>query len=122
EGDPAPERLAALPPSTVTLVHMIHFMVQYFLLGMAGVDRAELDTPSSPRPSELSRGWRIRAGAVRSDLRAGSSAVCCFDRSSNAGRRSEARTGRLRQSFLVWPAYRCNDCVRLAVGPGVGTL
>src|SRR5215831_10582540 len=44
EGDPALERLAALPPSTATLVHMIHFMVQYFLLGMAGVDRAELDT------------------------------------------------------------------------------
>src|SRR5438876_8846213 len=42
EGDPALERLAMLEPSTGTLVHMIHFMVQYFLLG-AGVDRAELD-------------------------------------------------------------------------------
>ena len=37
EGDPALERLAILEPSTETLVHMIHFMVRYFLLG-AGVD------------------------------------------------------------------------------------
>jgi len=43
EGDPALERLATLEPSTATLVHMIHFMVRYFLLG-AGVDRAEIDT------------------------------------------------------------------------------
>src|SRR5262249_52550873 len=43
EGDPALERLAALDASTATLVHMIHFMVRYFLLGV-GVDRAELDT------------------------------------------------------------------------------
>jgi TetR/AcrR family transcriptional regulator, transcriptional repressor of aconitase len=42
EGDPALERLAALEPSTATLVHMTTFMVRYFLLG--GVDRAELDT------------------------------------------------------------------------------
>jgi AcrR family transcriptional regulator len=43
EGDPALERLAALEPSTATLVRMIHFMVGYFLLG-GGVDRAELDS------------------------------------------------------------------------------
>lgn len=43
EGDPALERLAALEPSTATLVHMTQFMVRYFLLG-ASVDRAELDT------------------------------------------------------------------------------
>lgn len=43
EGDPALERLAALQPSTATLVQMTRFMVRYFLLG-AGVDRAELDT------------------------------------------------------------------------------
>ena len=43
EGDPALERLAALQPSTATLVHMTRFMVRYFLLG-DGVDRAELDT------------------------------------------------------------------------------
>src|ERR1700756_3304110 len=42
EGDPGLERLATLEPSTATLVHMITFMVRYFLLG--GVDRAELDT------------------------------------------------------------------------------
>ena len=42
EGDPALERLAALEPSTATLVHMITFMVRYFLLG--GVDEVELDT------------------------------------------------------------------------------
>jgi AcrR family transcriptional regulator len=42
EGDPALERLAALEPSTATLVHMTTFMVRYFLLG--GADRAELDT------------------------------------------------------------------------------
>src|SRR5271155_4309464 len=42
EGDPALERLAALKPSTATLVHMITFMVGYFLLG--GVDEVELDT------------------------------------------------------------------------------
>src|SRR6266403_1929290 len=42
EGDPALERLAALEPSTATLVHMTRFMVGYFLLG--GADRAELDT------------------------------------------------------------------------------
>src|ERR1700751_3470008 len=41
EGDPALERLAELEPSTATLVHMITFMVRYFLLG--GADRAELD-------------------------------------------------------------------------------
>jgi TetR/AcrR family transcriptional regulator, transcriptional repressor of aconitase len=44
EGDPALERLAALPPSTATLVHMIRFMVRYFLLGVPSVDRAELDS------------------------------------------------------------------------------
>src|SRR5438445_11011561 len=43
EGDPALERLATLEPSTATLVHMIHFMVRYFLLG-SGVERSELDT------------------------------------------------------------------------------
>jgi AcrR family transcriptional regulator len=43
EGDPTLERLAALEPSTATLVHMTTFMVRYFLLG-GGVDRAELDT------------------------------------------------------------------------------
>jgi AcrR family transcriptional regulator len=42
EGDPALERLAALEPSTATLVHMIQYMVRYFLLGV-GVERAELD-------------------------------------------------------------------------------
>ena len=43
EGDPALERLATLEPSTITLAHMTHFMVRYFLLG-AGVDRTEFDT------------------------------------------------------------------------------
>jgi TetR/AcrR family transcriptional regulator, transcriptional repressor of aconitase len=43
EGDPELERLAALKPSSATLVHMIHFMLRYFLLG-ARVERAELDT------------------------------------------------------------------------------
>jgi AcrR family transcriptional regulator len=43
EGDPALERLATLEASTATLVHMIHFMVGYFLLGTA-VDRDELDS------------------------------------------------------------------------------
>jgi AcrR family transcriptional regulator len=43
EGDPVLECLAALEPSTVTLVRMTHFMVRYFLLG-TGVDREELDT------------------------------------------------------------------------------
>jgi TetR/AcrR family transcriptional regulator, transcriptional repressor of aconitase len=42
EGDPALERLAALEPSTATLVQMVHFMVRYFLLGV-GVDRTEMD-------------------------------------------------------------------------------
>jgi AcrR family transcriptional regulator len=42
QGDPALERLAALEPSTETLVRMVAFMVRYFLLG--GVDGAELDT------------------------------------------------------------------------------
>jgi AcrR family transcriptional regulator len=42
EGDPALERLAALEPSTATLVHMTRFMVHYFLFG--GKDRGELDT------------------------------------------------------------------------------
>jgi AcrR family transcriptional regulator len=43
EGDPALERLAALEPSTATLVHMIHFMVRYFLLGV-GIEPTEMDT------------------------------------------------------------------------------
>ncbi|MBO0735265.1 MAG: TetR/AcrR family transcriptional regulator [Alphaproteobacteria bacterium] len=43
EGDPALERVAALEPSTLTLVQMTRFMVRYFLLGVGG-DRAELDT------------------------------------------------------------------------------
>jgi len=43
EGDPALECLAALEPSTTTLVRMIHFMVRYFLLG-GGIDRSEFDT------------------------------------------------------------------------------
>ena len=37
------ERLAALEPSTATLVHMIRYMVRYFVLG-GGADRAELDS------------------------------------------------------------------------------
>jgi len=43
KGDPALERIAALEPSTATLVGMTHFMVRYFLLG-AGGDRNEMDT------------------------------------------------------------------------------
>jgi AcrR family transcriptional regulator len=43
EGHPALECLAALQPSTATLVNMTHFMVGYFLLG-GEVDRVELDT------------------------------------------------------------------------------
>src|SRR3974390_3382104 len=39
EGDPALERLATLEPSTATLVHMITFMVGYFLL--RGVDEKQ---------------------------------------------------------------------------------
>jgi TetR/AcrR family transcriptional regulator, transcriptional repressor of aconitase len=42
EGDPALESLAALDPSTATLVRMVHLMVRYFVLG--GADRSELDT------------------------------------------------------------------------------
>src|SRR5215469_7379651 len=36
KGDPALERIAALEPSTATLVGMTHFMVRYFLLGAGG--------------------------------------------------------------------------------------
>jgi TetR/AcrR family transcriptional regulator, transcriptional repressor of aconitase len=43
EGHPALECLAALAPSTASLVQMTHFMVRYFLLGK-GADRVELDT------------------------------------------------------------------------------
>ena len=42
EGDPALEQLAALPPSTKTLVCMIGFMVRRFVLGDEA-DRAEMD-------------------------------------------------------------------------------
>lgn len=42
EGDPALEELAGLAPSTASLVHMIRFMVSYFVLGDAG-GRGELD-------------------------------------------------------------------------------
>jgi AcrR family transcriptional regulator len=42
EGHPALECLAALPPSTASLVQMTHFMVGYFLLG-DGAERMELD-------------------------------------------------------------------------------
>jgi AcrR family transcriptional regulator len=43
EGDPALERLAALEPSTFTLVRMVHHMVRYFLLANEA-DRAERDS------------------------------------------------------------------------------
>lgn len=43
EGDPALERLAALEPSTVTLVRMIHYMVRYFLLA-GETERIERDS------------------------------------------------------------------------------
>ncbi|MBV9863362.1 MAG: TetR/AcrR family transcriptional regulator [Alphaproteobacteria bacterium] len=43
EGDPALERLAALPPSTAALVRMMHFMVRHFLIGDER-DRAEMDS------------------------------------------------------------------------------
>jgi AcrR family transcriptional regulator len=43
QGHPALECLAALAPSTLSLVRMTHFMVRYFLLG-EGADRIELDT------------------------------------------------------------------------------
>ena len=42
EGDPALDRLAALEPSTATLVRMIHYMVRYFLLP-GEADRGERD-------------------------------------------------------------------------------
>jgi len=42
EGDPALERLAALEPSTLTLVRMIHYMVRYFLQATE-TDAAERD-------------------------------------------------------------------------------
>ena len=43
EGDPALEKLAALQPSTATLVCMTRFMVRRFVLGSEG-ERAELDS------------------------------------------------------------------------------
>jgi TetR/AcrR family transcriptional regulator, transcriptional repressor of aconitase len=43
EGDPALDRLAALEPSTMTLVRMIHFMVRHFLQP-GGSDRTESDS------------------------------------------------------------------------------
>jgi len=43
EGDPALDRLAAFEPSTMTLVHMIHYMVRCFLLP-GGSDRIERDS------------------------------------------------------------------------------
>ncbi len=43
EGDPVLERLASLAPSSATLVHMVHFMVGYFVLGGV-VERAECET------------------------------------------------------------------------------
>lgn len=43
EGDPALERLAALEPSTLTLVRMIHYMVRYFLQA-AETDQVERDS------------------------------------------------------------------------------
>src|SRR5437660_12647454 len=43
EGDPALEQLAALQPSTATLVCMVRFMVRRFLLGEEA-ERAELDS------------------------------------------------------------------------------
>src|ERR1700686_1466089 len=42
EGDPALQQLAALQPSTATLVHMVRFMVRRFLQG-GEAERAELD-------------------------------------------------------------------------------
>jgi TetR/AcrR family transcriptional regulator, transcriptional repressor of aconitase len=42
EGDPALDRLALLEPSTATLVHMIRYMVRYFLLP-GEADRSEHD-------------------------------------------------------------------------------
>jgi TetR/AcrR family transcriptional regulator, transcriptional repressor of aconitase len=43
EGDPALDRLAALEPSTLTLVRMTHYMVRYFVLP-AEADRSERDS------------------------------------------------------------------------------
>jgi AcrR family transcriptional regulator len=42
EGDPVLARLAALEPSTLTLVRMTHYMVRYFL-GATGADPGERD-------------------------------------------------------------------------------
>ena len=78
EGDPALERLAALEPSSATLVHMIHFMVRYFLLGVwARAGRAR--HPPAPGTPQLSRRRRICARAVRHDFRARASAFCRLD-------------------------------------------
>src|SRR3954466_9219218 len=43
EGDPVLETLASLPPSTVTLVWMMRFMVRHFL-GAGESERGELDS------------------------------------------------------------------------------
>src|SRR5215472_14765118 len=74
KGDPALERIAALEPSTATLVGMTHFMVRYFLLGAGGGPQRD-GHPASPRPSQLSRRRGVCAGAVRQDLRTGSPAL-----------------------------------------------
>src|SRR5580704_6045587 len=42
EGDPALEKLASLPASTETLLHMVRFMVRRFVLGCE-IERQELD-------------------------------------------------------------------------------
>src|SRR3954451_8177501 len=43
EGDPALETLAALPPSTATLIWMLRFLVPHFL-GLDDTGRGELDS------------------------------------------------------------------------------
>ena len=64
EGDPALEELAALPPSTKTLICMVRCMVRRFLLG-GETERAELD-------------WRLRL-ALHSFLEDGEYARQLFE-------------------------------------------
>ncbi len=84
EGDPALARLATREPSTATLVHMIHYMVRYFLLA-GDVERSERDLRLRLVLHSFLEDGEYARELCRHDLRPGSSAVRGIARGRDRG-------------------------------------
>ena len=121
EGDPALECLAALEPSTTTLVRMIHFMVRYFC--SAGASIGANSTRACVSSSTAFSRTAIMRASCSTIFCAGSSAFCRIAR-RQPGRRvtSGVDPSVAANQLLVQPPCRRNGGVRPPAGPGFDRL